>query len=149
MSENIGNEKAKQRIYRHSRPKFHRMLYEQLGQIGLEVEFDKDVVDYFEDEDRGRAGVVLSGGTRLEADLVVAADGVRGKSWSLVAGQPVPARSSGDAMFRVAFPVEHVLSDPEILKRFPFDAKTGRSIIHLIFGSVSHSTHSMLKLTSE
>lgn len=109
------------------------MLYEQLGQIGLDVEFNKEVVEYFEDEARGRAGVLLKDGSRMEADLVVAADGVRGKSWSLVAGQPVPARSSGDAMFRVAFPVEHVLSDPEIVQRFPFDA-SGRSIIHLIFG---------------
>jgi 2-polyprenyl-6-methoxyphenol hydroxylase-like FAD-dependent oxidoreductase len=140
LSDNISNEKAKQRIYRHSRPKFHRMLYEQLGQIGLKVEFDKDVVEYFEDEDRGRAGVILKDGSRLEADLVVAADGVRGKSWSLVAGHPVPARSSGDAVFRVAFPAEHVLSDPDIVQRFPFDEKTGRSIIHLIFGSVFRST---------
>ena len=129
----VANAKAKQRIYRHSRPKFHRMLYEQLGKIGLEVEFDKEVVDYFDDEERQRAGVVLQVRPLEDADLVPAAHGVRGTSWSLVAGHPVSARSSGDAMFRVAFPVEHVLSDPEITERFKFD-KSGRSIINLIFG---------------
>lgn len=133
LSDNVTNTKAKQRMYRHSRPKFHRMLYEQLGQIGLEVEFDKDVIDYFEDQEHSCGGVVLKDGSRIEADLVVAADGVRTNSWGLVAGHPVPARSSGDAMFRVAYPVEHVLSDPLIMERLKFD-ESGRSIINLIFG---------------
>jgi 2-polyprenyl-6-methoxyphenol hydroxylase-like FAD-dependent oxidoreductase len=140
LSDNVTNAKAKQRIYRHSRPKFHQMLYEQLSKIGVEVEFDQEVVDYFDDEERQRAGVVLKDGSRQEADLVVAADGARGTSWSLVAGHPVPARSSGDAMFRVAFPVEHVLSDPDITERFKFD-ESGRSIVNLIFGSVPHADH--------
>ena len=133
LSEGVTNEKAKIRIYRHSRPKFHRMLHEQLSRIGLEVEFDKEAVEYFDDEEQGRAGVVLKDGSRHDADLVVAADGARGVSWSLVAGQPVPARSSGNAMFRVAFPVEHVLSDPVIAERLKFD-ESGRSVVNLIFG---------------
>ena len=133
ISENVTNEKAKQRIYRHSRPKFHRILYEQLHQVGLEVEFGLEVVDYFEAEERNCAGVVLKNGSRIEADLVVASDGVRGVSWPLIAGQPVPARSSGDAMFRVAFPVENVLDDPAIMDRFRLD-ESGRSIINLVFG---------------
>lgn len=136
LSENITDAKAKQRMYRHSRPKFHRMLHEQLSKIGLEVEFDKEVVDYFDDEERRRSGVVLKDGSRLEADLIIAADGARGVSWSLIAGRPVPARSSGDAMFRVAFPVENVLSDSGITERFKFD-ESGRSIINIIFGSVA------------
>lgn len=121
------------RMYRHSRPKFHRILHDQLSRIGLEVEFDKEAVEYFDDNERGRAGVILKDGSRHDADLVVAADGVRGASWSLVAGSPVPARSSGNALFRVAFPVEHILSDPDIIERLKFD-ESGRSVINLIFG---------------
>jgi len=117
-------------IYRQSRPKFHGMMLEQMASIGLTVEYDKEVVDYFEDEASDRAGVVLKDGSRFEADLVVAADGLRSPSWQLVAGKPVPARSSGDAIFRVAYPVELALADPMIAERFPLQPD-GRSVIEL------------------
>lgn len=95
------------------------MLTEQLAQVGLKVEYDMQVREYFEDISKAKAGVVVKDGFRLEADLVIAADGVRGNSWPLVAGEPVPARSSGDAIFRVAYPVELALADPMIAERFP------------------------------
>jgi 2-polyprenyl-6-methoxyphenol hydroxylase-like FAD-dependent oxidoreductase len=88
------------------------------------------VVNYFENGDDGKAGVVLKDGSRHEADLVVAADGVRGNSWPLVAGHPVPARSSGHAIFRVAYPVENALADPMIAERFPL-LEDGRSVIEM------------------
>lgn len=121
------------RIYRHSRPKFHAMLLGQLRRIGLEVNYDHEVVDYFEDVDRGVAGVVLQDGSRIEADLVVAADGLGGKSWPLVAGHPVPARGSGDAIYRVAYPVEIALADPMVAERFPL-TDDDRSIIEMWMG---------------
>lgn len=106
-------------MQRHSRPLFHAMLCEQLAQVGIKVEYGMEVTDYFEDSANRRAGVVIKDGSRHEADLVVAADGVRGKSWPLVVGEPVPARSSGDAIFRVAYPVELAIADPMIAERFP------------------------------
>lgn len=118
------------RITRHSRPRMHDMLYEQLARVGLQVEFGNEVVDYFEDVQAGRAGVVLQDGSRLDADLVVAADGVRGASWSLVAEKPVPARSSGNAVFRVAYPVDVAMADAMVAERFPL-TKEGRSVIEL------------------
>lgn len=105
-------------MQRHSRPLFHAMLNEQLAQVGLEVEYNMEVTKYFEDIPNGRAGVVVKDGSTYEADIVVAADGVRSNSWPLVAGEPVPARSSGDAIFRVAYPVELALADPMIAERF-------------------------------
>lgn len=129
MSKDLQDESVTERIKRHSRPKFHRMLHEQLGKIGIEAEYDKEVVDYFEDEQGGSAGVVLKDGSRHEADLVVAADGVRGASWTLVAGRPVPARSSGDAIFRVAYPVELAVADPMVAERFQL--VDGRSVTEL------------------
>ena len=122
-------------IVRHSRPKFHAMLLEQLDKCGIEVEFDKEVVDYFEDATSRRAGVLLKDGSKYEADLVVAADGVRGRSVSLVAGGPVPARSSGNAAFRVAYPVELALADPVIAERFKLK-EDGRSVMEMWTGSV-------------
>lgn len=109
---------ARANMQRHSRPLFHAMLSEQLAQVGIDVEYSMEVTKYFEDVSKGRAGVVTKDGSTYEADLVVAADGVRGNSWPLVAGEPVPAQSSGDAIFRVAYPVELALADPMIAERF-------------------------------
>ncbi|KAK5120351.1 hypothetical protein LTR85_006290 [Meristemomyces frigidus] len=115
------------------------MLHEQLNEVGVEVEYGMEVVEYFEDAARGRAGVVLNDGSRREADLVVAADGVRGNSWPLIAGKPVPARSSGDAIFRVAFPVELASSDPQVAERFRM-LEDGRSVFELWTGPGMHAS---------
>ena len=117
---------AGMRIYRHSRPKFHKMLLDQLGRIGVAVEYECEVVEYFEDVSRAVAGVVLKDGSRHEADLAIAADGVRGASRSLVQGHEIPARSSGDAIFRIAYPVELALADPMVADRFQM-SEEGRS----------------------
>lgn len=37
----------------------------------------QEVVDYWEDDEREWAGVVLRSGERLQADVVVAADGIK------------------------------------------------------------------------
>lgn len=117
----------------HSRPKLHKILLEQIEKVGIKIEFGKEVVDYYEDISRARAGVILKDESKQEADLVIAADGLRGKSWSLVAGQPIPARPSGSAVFRAAYPVELALKDPMIAERFPL-AEDGRSIFELWVG---------------
>ncbi|KAK3699218.1 hypothetical protein LTR37_016579 [Vermiconidia calcicola] len=110
------------------------MLLEQLNKVGLGVEYGKEVSDYFEDVGSNRAGVVLKDGSKHEADLVVAADGVRGASWSLIAGRPVPAKSSGDAIFRVAYPIAIALKDPVIAERFPL-LEDGRPLAELWVGT--------------
>ncbi|KAF2464735.1 FAD/NAD(P)-binding domain-containing protein [Lindgomyces ingoldianus] len=105
----------------HSRPKFHDMLLEQLTKCGVQVEYGKEVVDYFENTATAKGGVVLKDGSKCEADLVVAADGLRGTSWNLVAGQPIPARSSGSATLRTAYPAELALQYPEVAERFQLE----------------------------
>ncbi|KAF2173599.1 hypothetical protein M409DRAFT_15878 [Zasmidium cellare ATCC 36951] len=117
----------------HSRPKFHKILLEQMERLGIEIEFGKEVVDYYEGVKSAKAGVVLKDGSKEEADLVIAADGLRGKSWSLVAGEPVPVRSSGSAVFRAAYPVELAIKDPEVAARFPLE-EDGTSIFELWLG---------------
>ncbi|KAK5175117.1 uncharacterized protein LTR77_000254 [Saxophila tyrrhenica] len=127
------------KIYRHSRPKFHAMLLDQLAEVGLSVEYGKEAVDFFEGVETGRAGVVVRDGSRYDADLVVAADGVRTRSWNLVAGKEVPAVSSGDAIFRAAYPVELALIDPVVMERFKL-LEDGRSVIELWdFGTAQES----------
>ncbi|CZT16375.1 related to fusarubin cluster-monooxygenase [Ramularia collo-cygni] len=102
----------------HSRPKFHALLLEQVRKCGIPIEFGREVVDYFEDEDSAVGGIVLKDGERCEANVVVAAEGWHGQSWRLVAGEPVPAKSSGLAIFRAAYPVELAVRDPVVAERF-------------------------------
>lgn len=122
-------------LWRHSRPKFHDMQLEQLQRIGLNVEYNCEVQEYFEDVASGTSGVILKNGTKHEADLVVAADGARGNSWSLVAGRPVPARSSGSALFRAAYPVDVAMADAEVAERFKL-SQGGREITEMWMGQV-------------
>jgi 2-polyprenyl-6-methoxyphenol hydroxylase-like FAD-dependent oxidoreductase len=103
------------------------MLLKQLGRIGIEVEYSRRVVEYYEDVSSNEGGVVLDDGLRIQADLVVAADGLGTKSGMLISGRNVEARSSGYAIFRTAFPVERALVDSEVAQRFKM-LENGRSV---------------------
>ncbi|EME87343.1 uncharacterized protein MYCFIDRAFT_184415 [Pseudocercospora fijiensis CIRAD86] len=95
------------------RPLIYRMFVRQVEKLGIDIEFNRRVVDYFEDEKTGKGGCVTDDGKRYEADVVIAADGVGSKSQKLVGGQ-VRARSSGRAMWRAAFPIENLEKNPEV-----------------------------------
>jgi flavin-dependent dehydrogenase len=71
------------RLYRHHRPKFYRMLLDQLATIGIQVEWKHRVIKYFEDVELGKDGVVLDSGEKIEADVVIDADGLGTKSHKL------------------------------------------------------------------
>jgi len=99
------------------RPLVYKMFVNQVERSGVKVEFSKRVVSYYEDEKTGKAGVVTDADEKFEADVVIAADGVGSKSQSLVGGQ-VRAMSSGRAMWRAAFPIEHLDQNPEVKEFF-------------------------------
>lgn len=99
------------------RPLVYKMFVKQVEKLGVNVEFGRRVVDYFEEADRNKAGVICDDGQKYEADVVIAADGVGSKSQKLVGGQ-VRARSSGRAMWRAAFPIENLDKDPEVKEFF-------------------------------
>lgn len=104
---------------RHHRPKFVAALLAQVKDLGIEVTFGAKVTDYFEDVEGQKAGVVLEGGEKMEADIVIAADGIGTKSNKLVNGGDDRAYPSGISIFRTSFPVELALSDPEVRERWP------------------------------
>lgn len=106
------------RLYRHHRPKFYKMLLDQLAVIGVQVEWDHRVIDYYEEIEAGKGGCILDSGEKLEADLVIAADGLGTRSHKLVVGRKIEARSSGYAIYRTAYPVELALADPQVAERF-------------------------------
>ncbi|PVH91090.1 FAD/NAD(P)-binding domain-containing protein [Periconia macrospinosa] len=93
------------------------MFFDAAEDAGIKIEFNRKVVDYFEDESRGKGGCIIDDDTRYEADVVIAADGVGSKSQRLVGGQ-VRAESSGRAMWRAAFPKEHLDKNPEVKEFF-------------------------------
>ncbi|KAH8882212.1 FAD/NAD(P)-binding domain-containing protein [Thozetella sp. PMI_491] len=95
------------------RPLVYQMYIRQVEQLGVDIQFGKKVVDYFEDEDKKKPGVVTDQGERFEADVVIAADGVGSKSQSLLGGQ-VRAKPSGRAMWRAVFPIHHLDKHPEV-----------------------------------
>jgi len=99
------------------RPLVYKMFVGAVEKHGVQVAFNKKVVDYFENEKTGKGGCVTEDGERYEADVVIAADGVGSKSQRLVGGQ-VRARPSGRAMWRAAFPVEHLEKNPEVKEFF-------------------------------
>lgn len=114
-----GSKKVPGQITRHWRPQLHGMLLRQLYAIGISVEYGCRAVEYFEQSHTRRAGILLANGERLEADVVIAADGLRSHSTKVTLGQEIRARPTGQAFYRTAFPVEIAMNDPMVRERFP------------------------------
>ncbi|KAK5221429.1 hypothetical protein LTR72_006989 [Exophiala xenobiotica] len=104
------------RIHRHLRSKFQRILLRQLAATGIVIEYNHRAVRYHETDDK--ANVEFDNGVRVEAHLVIAADGVGTKSFEVVTGKELRARSSGYAIYRTAYPIEFAVADPDVDKRF-------------------------------
>ncbi|KAK4499286.1 hypothetical protein PRZ48_009799 [Zasmidium cellare] len=121
------------RVYMHARPRLHAMLLEQLEACGVGVEYGKKVVSYFEDVERGKGGVMTAEGERIEGDVVVAADGVHTKSWELVMGEEVEAKSSGHGIWRAAFDVDVAMRDEAVRERWQL-LEGGRAVVELWVG---------------
>ncbi|KAF5688103.1 hypothetical protein FCIRC_2077 [Fusarium circinatum] len=96
----------------HSRIKLYRAFLKQAERVGIHVEWGCKVVEYWEDVEGCAGGVVLENGEKRTADIVVAADGLRTKSMSIVPGMPDQLTTSGKAIYRAGYPVEHALKDP-------------------------------------
>ncbi|KAK7748215.1 hypothetical protein SLS62_008766 [Diatrype stigma] len=114
--EGVAVPEAKMR--RHFRPKFLKMLISQLQRLGIEIEYGFRAVDYYETEDGQHAGAIFADGSKIEADVVVAADGIGTKSYKAITGHEVRAWSSGWATFRATVPVDCITSDAEVNERF-------------------------------
>ena len=121
-----------------SRPKLIRMLYAYVVQEGISVTFGKRAVDYWEDLERNRAGIITDEGERIEGDLVVAADGVASKSWKAVSGQDNQPKSSGFSVYRVAYPTKLAFQAPRIAQEFALK-EGGDDICKVYLGKNTHA----------
>ncbi|CAG9956894.1 unnamed protein product [Clonostachys rosea f. rosea IK726] len=99
-----------------NRFEFHNILEGYARSLNIPIEFSLNAVAYFESDEKG--GVELSDGSKLEADIVVAADGVGSKSWKLILGEKNEPVSSGYALYRVSFPLGPEMENPIIAKEF-------------------------------
>uniref|UniRef100_L2FUI0 FAD binding domain protein n=1 Tax=Colletotrichum fructicola (strain Nara gc5) TaxID=1213859 RepID=L2FUI0_COLFN len=99
-----------------SRREFYELLLNYATEIGIPINRGQEVEEFFETEDLG--GVILSDGRKLTADIVVAADGVGSKSWSLVTGTKEKPISSGYALYRTSYPAEKALESPALAEFF-------------------------------
>ena len=83
-------------------------VFEHATSLGIKFRFGARVKLYFEEE--SCAGVVLDG-ERLEADGVVAADGIHSTARRHVIGIQQQPRTSGFAVFRTCFPLDLLAND--------------------------------------
>ncbi|KAK0443903.1 uncharacterized protein EV420DRAFT_1013878 [Desarmillaria tabescens] len=118
-----------------SRREAHRTLHEYATALNIPIEHGICVEDYLETADKGIT--ILADGRRLEADVVIAADGVGGKAWSIINGKKDKAVSSGYAVYRATFPLEHALKVPELAKVFSGEGPYGAIYI-------GHNTHTVI-----
>ncbi|KAJ0304936.1 hypothetical protein COL5a_004422 [Colletotrichum fioriniae] len=99
-----------------SRREFYLLLLTYATELGIPIETGQEVEDLFETKDLG--GVVLADGSKLTADIVVAADGVGSRSWGLVTGTKEKPISSGFALYRASYRAEEALKVPAIAEFF-------------------------------
>ncbi|KAI0456865.1 putative monooxygenase [Xylaria acuta] len=94
------------------RGEFHEVVYKHALDIGVDVRLDARVEDYFEDDDE--AGVVLEGGERITANVVLAAEGVRSRGRKIVLGYDDRPKASGYAVYRTWFDADEIAKDPDL-----------------------------------
>ncbi|KAL2884290.1 hypothetical protein SGCOL_000231 [Colletotrichum sp. CLE4] len=104
-----------------SRRDFYLLLLNYATELGIPIETGQEVQDFFETKDLG--GVILTDGSKLIADIVVAADGVGSKSWGLVTGTKEKPISSGFAVYRASYRAEEALKSPAIAEFFKDERK--------------------------
>ncbi|KAH0042719.1 monooxygenase, partial [Aureobasidium melanogenum] len=103
----------------------------KIERAGLTVEYDQHVIEYHEDE--SKAWVVMKNNTKIQADVVVAADGVGSKSHNIILGREVRARPAGVSMYRALLPIDQALREPAVDEKFPL-LENGMSSTQLWMG---------------
>ncbi|KAI1263507.1 salicylate hydroxylase [Xylariaceae sp. FL1019] len=90
---------------------YHNVFLDAVRDAGITVHMGRDVVDY-EDEEGHRPVAVFADGARVEADLIVGADGIKSRARELVLGFEDKPKSSGYSCYRAYFPGAHLKEDP-------------------------------------
>ncbi|KAK0670213.1 putative zeaxanthin epoxidase [Cercophora samala] len=98
-------------VFNGHRGELHEVVFNYArDELGIPIHLGQHVDEYFETEDK--AGIVLKSGERVEADIVIGADGVRSKARELVLGYVDKPKSSGYAVWRAWFSNKDMIADP-------------------------------------
>ena len=103
-----------------SRPKIVKSLYDYAVSLDIPVIFGKRVIDYGESDETNQAYAITDEGERMEADIVVAADGIGSKASKAMVSHEVKAISSGWSAYRVTYPTAILHEDPMLAKHYKF-----------------------------
>lgn len=91
------------------RPAYHKILLQAALRSGAELRKGCEIIDYIPED-----GVVaLADGTKIQGDLVIAADGVKSIARKAM-GIDTEPNETGDTCFRVVIPAEKLLADPDL-----------------------------------
>ncbi|KAL8951983.1 MAG: hypothetical protein Q9222_002075 [Ikaeria aurantiellina] len=118
--ENTIGRKGPHVAFMQGRVKFYKALLRQMERLGIDIKYGTHVVDYYEDASAGIGGVLFDDGGKDEANLVVAADGLKSHSGKIVSGIDIRPKESGMAIYRAAYPVEHIFSEPLVRERWNY-----------------------------
>lgn len=115
-----------------NRGMLQRLLYEYATSQGIKFRFGSRVNQYFEEEDA--AGVIVDG-QRIEADGVIAADGIHSAARKHIIGVQQHPRTSGFAVYRTWFPLELLANDP-LTKHY---VAGNKDVFHVWLGTDIHA----------
>ncbi|KAL8278501.1 hypothetical protein RQP46_009191 [Phenoliferia psychrophenolica] len=99
------------RAYNGHRGEIHQILWNHAISLGVDIRCSSNVTSFWDTE--ASCGVICNG-ERLEADVVVGADGVRSKARELVLGYEDKPVASGYAIYRAWFDAKEsgIADDP-------------------------------------
>ncbi|KAI0399492.1 salicylate hydroxylase [Xylaria palmicola] len=90
---------------------YHTALLDAVADAGIEIRMGSEIVDY-EDEAASQPAIILADGTRVSADIIIGADGIKSRARELVLGFSDAPKSSGYSCYRAYFPGADLKQDP-------------------------------------
>ncbi|SPO06222.1 related to maackiain detoxification protein 1 [Cephalotrichum gorgonifer] len=131
------------------RGELHQIIFEfARDELKIPIHLGHRVNQYWEED--GEAGIILQDGTKVVADMVVGADGVRSKARELVLGYVDKPKSSGYAVWRAWFSNKDMIADPRT-KEFcengdTFNGWIGQDV-HFLFSTIKDGSDCCWVLT--
>ncbi|KAJ5668922.1 hypothetical protein N7462_009992 [Penicillium macrosclerotiorum] len=127
-------------VFNGHRGELHTIVFNYAkNELGIPIYLGQRVTQYFEDENQ--AGIILEDESKVTADVIIGADGVRSKARELVLGYFDKPKSSGYAVFRAWFSNVDMVKDPRT-KHFCENGDTFNGWIgpdvHFLFSTIKN-----------
>lgn len=101
-------------VFAGHRGTMHKIIYDYAVEIGVEMHFGEQVVQYLDtDEERG---VIVQNGERILGDVVLACDGPKSLARSQLLNLPESKVNSGYAIYRAFFNITDEMRQNPLLK---------------------------------